>query len=176
MLARKQVELDIRFDFFFFLGIDKEKRIVGEEGVWDGGGGREVMMVGGNGQEPSAPCECLCAVLAKKNKAFQWLGSDFNMEARQETGSLGVGWGDIFMSCQRGEKEISRQNKHFLMVDCKLYARRHPRSGCQSHLKTAVNTELGRACAEHKGFEPCTDIWTTGFPARGPEGHHSRHV
>ncbi len=34
----------------------------------------------------SVLCECLCAAIAKKNKAWAMLGSDFSMEACQETG------------------------------------------------------------------------------------------
>lgn len=39
----------------------------------------------------SVLCECLCAALAKKNKVWATLGSDFSMEAWQETGSSGGG-------------------------------------------------------------------------------------
>lgn len=52
----------------------------------------------------SVLCECLCAALAKKNKARATLGSDFSMEAWQETGSSGGGL--HFMSSQTEEKEI----------------------------------------------------------------------
>lgn len=51
--------------------------------------------------------ECLCAALAKKNKALASLGSDFSMEAWQETGSSGVGWGGgrlLLMFSHRREK------------------------------------------------------------------------
>lgn len=54
-------------------------------------------MVGGNDREPQF-CECLCAALAKKNKARAMPGSDFSMEAWQETGSSG-GEGEGVRGC-----------------------------------------------------------------------------
>lgn len=72
--------------------------------------------MGGSDREPRF-CECLCASLAKKNKAGEMLGSDFSMEAWQETGSSGGdgegvwvcvgGWGVDCMSWQRNGDRTS---------------------------------------------------------------------